>query len=217
MIHQNLNLKDSRGRLFVVGDLHGNLDALVEAALAVGLSNEDHLFSVGDLVDRGHQNLELLRLFDCKPNFHAVRGNHEQMIVDNDIELHRLNGGRWLYDLDITEQDEVRAICQAMPTALTVQTPSGREVGIVHADVDGTDWSWFVSSLEEGYRSQQIAQWSRSGIEAAKSKGGAAAIENIDMVYMGHTPNGSPVRSRNQVWLDVAAWKTGKAYLEQIL
>lgn len=70
-----------KGRDFVVGDLHGckkDLDRLlqlVEFNRAV-----DRLISVGDLVDRGPQSLECLLLLKA-PWFHAVMGNHEQLLL----------------------------------------------------------------------------------------------------------------------------------------
>lgn len=70
------------GRDFVIGDLHGcktDLDRLlqiVEFDYAV-----DRLISVGDLVDRGQNSLECLLLLRA-PWFHAVMGNHEQLLLN---------------------------------------------------------------------------------------------------------------------------------------
>lgn len=74
--------RNTRGRDFVVGDLHGHR-ALLERELA-RLSFDtrcDRLLSVGDLIDRGPDSLASLSLID-EPWFHAVLGNHELMLVN---------------------------------------------------------------------------------------------------------------------------------------
>lgn len=216
--HVQLNLKDIPGRMFVVGDLHGAFDPLVEALKRVGYDrHRDHLFSVGDLVDRGPKNFELLKLFDEEPSFHAVRGNHEEMILEREQAMHVANGGAWYYHLSLIEQDHVDGIIEDMPLLMTVISPSGRKIGIVHADVQGNDWDEFVGACQQDFpQSQGVAQWSRAGIERAK-RAMPMIIQNVDMVYMGHTPQGAPVRSGNQCWIDTCAYRTGQVYLEEVL
>lgn len=69
------------GRDFVVGDLHGCRKALDFLLEAVGFDGaHDRLISVGDLTDRGPHPMECLALLE-EPWFHAVRGNHDEMIL----------------------------------------------------------------------------------------------------------------------------------------
>ena len=79
---------NTRGRDFVVGDVHGCF-ALLDAELAAhGFDPaHDRLFSVGDLVDRGEESPAVLDAVH-RHQIKAVRGNHEQMILD-----WTLNGG----------------------------------------------------------------------------------------------------------------------------
>jgi serine/threonine protein phosphatase 1 len=70
------------GRDFVVGDLHGCFDLLDRLLDFVRFDPGcDRLFSVGDLVDRGPDSLRSLEFLES-PWFHAVRGNHEAMLLD---------------------------------------------------------------------------------------------------------------------------------------
>ena len=70
------------GRDFVVGDIHGMFKTLAKELEELGFDPEkDRLFSVGDLIDRGPDN-EDIEEWLAKPWFHAVRGNHEQMLID---------------------------------------------------------------------------------------------------------------------------------------
>src|ERR1700722_16866212 len=71
---------NANGRDFVVGDLHGCMDALRYLLRVITFDpTRDRLFSVGDLVDRGEHSEQALALLD-KPWFHAVLGNHEDTL-----------------------------------------------------------------------------------------------------------------------------------------
>ncbi|MCO6561391.1 MAG: metallophosphoesterase, partial [Gilliamella sp.] len=69
-------------KIFVVGDLHGCYDLLMSKLSDAGFDfKHDLLIAVGDLIDRGTQNLECLRLIN-ENWFKTVRGNHEQMAIN---------------------------------------------------------------------------------------------------------------------------------------
>ena len=71
--------RNEQGRDFVVGDLHGEINALHEAMVNIGFDSErDRLFCVGDLVDRGPASFELLELA-AEDWFFPVMGNHDQL------------------------------------------------------------------------------------------------------------------------------------------
>jgi serine/threonine protein phosphatase 1 len=74
--------RNTRGRDFVVGDLHGCFSKL-DAELAARAFDpaRDRLFSVGDLTDRGPESSAVLDLVQ-RYRIRAVRGNHEQGILD---------------------------------------------------------------------------------------------------------------------------------------
>ncbi len=110
---------NSSGRDFIVGDLHGCLDLLQVQLDRIRFdTTRDRLFSVGDLIDRGPDSMGCLRLLR-EPWFHAVRGNHEGMLIDyaspvglpyaygGPAELFFANGGRWVMDLGKSDQDEL--------------------------------------------------------------------------------------------------------------
>jgi hypothetical protein len=75
-------------KYFLFGDSHGEFDALTASLAAKGFdeSNANHiLFSVGDLFDRGNQNVkiyEYLQRFADLNRLHMVLGNHDQMLLD---------------------------------------------------------------------------------------------------------------------------------------
>ena len=96
--------ENTEGKDYVVGDIHGCFDELMWELESLSFDfQKDRLFSVGDLVDRGPKNMEVLRLLD-EPWFHAVKGNHEdmlQMFCDGEISpsSYSRNGGGWAVNL----------------------------------------------------------------------------------------------------------------------
>lgn len=74
--------KNDKGRDFIIGDIHGQF-RMVQACLKYVKFDysRDRLFSVGDLVDGGHQNEECLELLH-QPWFYAVIGNHDAAFIN---------------------------------------------------------------------------------------------------------------------------------------
>ena len=181
---------NSRGRDFVVGDIHGCFDQLRQALNAVDFNPEtDRLFSVGDLIDRGPQSTETLEWL-AKPWFHACIGNHEDMALrslysDNALlGWVLLNGGEWWLKLDSETRMKYLSAFRQLPTAMEIQTTHGR-AGIVHADIPETlTWQAFLDALESGnVAARETALWDRRRADGLVT----APVEGIDQVVCGHT------------------------------
>lgn len=91
---------NTKGRDFVIGDLHGALPCLENLLKNLNFDpTVDRMFSVGDLVDRGPDSLKCLRLIR-ESWFHSVLANHEQMMLEAFIggymgQFWIQNGGMW--------------------------------------------------------------------------------------------------------------------------
>lgn len=198
--------RNEAGRDFVVGDVHGCFDQLRAALAQVGFDEKtDRLFSVGDLVDRGPSSHEAVDWLDY-PWFIAVRGNHEQMVIDADLgqidaDLHVVNGGRWFYGLSDAEKARTARAFAEMPIAIEVETPTGT-VGLVHAEPVGLDWTAFAQSLTtlDDYTAN-VAMWSRGRIRVGDRRN----VEGIDRVYVGHTPVNDWLVLGNVYYIDTGA------------
>src|SRR3546814_9235683 len=69
------------GRDVAVGDIHGHFSRLRQALDEFGFDPaHDRLFSVGDLVDRGHESESFMQWLD-QPWFYTVQGNHEDYAI----------------------------------------------------------------------------------------------------------------------------------------
>jgi len=194
------------GRDFLVGDLHGMHDAFDQALKARDFDPaRDRVISVGDLVDRGPDSPACLRLLD-EPWFHAVRGNHEQLMLDvlegrEDPALWAINGGDWALEADL-EGDLAGPIAQVrrLPIALTLSLPNGSAIGITHADYPRSDWSEIESAVSDR-RDRYAMLWGRRTIRG----GDPREIANIALTVHGHTPIETPTRLGTALFIDTGA------------
>ena len=70
-------------RKFIIGDIHGCYDELMELVKKIGLTDEDLLISLGDIVDRGNKSKEVYEYFLKRPNSIVLIGNHERKHQNN--------------------------------------------------------------------------------------------------------------------------------------
>ena len=204
-----------RGRDFIVGDIHGMFSYLETLLGQVGFNpNEDRLFSVGDLVDRGPESRDALEWLK-QPWFHACRGNHEQFALDSgDKEQLDLwvnyNGGDWWLDLTAAEHEVFKQVFATMPLAMELETSSGM-VGIVHADTPPMlSWDSFMSLLESGDEDALFyAIWSRTRVSGEVT----APVEGkMERIYCGHTPTKEAVQVGNVYYIDTGAVYAHEGY-----
>ncbi len=202
--------ENTKGRDFVVGDIHGMFSVLAQELVKLDFDvTKDRLFSVGDLVDRGPDSADFDRWLS-KSWFHAVRGNHEQMLIDaaRDDSMdqrqamhHHINGGEWMTGLPHVEQQCYAILCEDLPLGIEVDTDEGL-IGIVHAECPLQDWDLFKSLLETNQEYfEAVAMWSRKKI----SDGNASHVLGVHKLYVGHTPVQQPYELGNVVYIDTGA------------
>jgi len=202
--------ENSAGRDFVVGDIHGCFDLLKRRLRKLGFDKQrDRLIAVGDLIDHGQHNHQVLKWLD-KPWFHAVQGNHEVLAIQavRDQALRSRwyrKGGAWASRMQKRFLRQLRNALADLPVAIEVRTPAGK-VGIVHADVPaGLRWREFLAALEQ--REQKIldhATWSR----ARQLQQCTRRVKGVQHVYVGHTPVPRPVTLGNVTNLDTGAHRS---------
>lgn len=205
--------RNTKGRDFVVGDIHGHFLAFEKLLWQVDFDpQKDRVFSVGDLIDRGPESERAIEFLNYDW-FHAIRGNHEQMLLDsaasNQISRNwtTFNGGDWWQNIPCHLHHRIRNVISKLPLALEVATGKGR-IGIVHADIPtGMTWQNFVSQLDHDQDVIDQALWSRTRFKQIQMMGRTQPVSGIDMIIFGHTPVHKPVRESNIVYID-----TGAAY-----
>jgi serine/threonine protein phosphatase 1 len=204
--------KNTSGRDFAVGDIHGMFSSLEEILKAVNFDEQnDRVISVGDLIDRGPESHRALEFLE-KPWFYAIQGNHERMMLDavyaqrdTDTWLH-INGGGWWLDIKDELKAQFAEVIGQLPLAIEIQA-SPATVGIVHADVPADlSWEEFMTQLRKrDEKAVTYAVWSRTRLRMQELSGLPSSITGIDLVIVGHTPLKSAVRVGNIYYLDTAA------------
>ena len=67
---------------YVVSDVHGRAAAFDRALERVSLADDDTLWVLGDMIDRGPAAADVLRMVRDLPCAHAIMGNHERLMLD---------------------------------------------------------------------------------------------------------------------------------------
>ena len=208
--------KEIKGNLYAVGDIHGCYNLLMNRLYEIGFDFEnDLLVAVGDLVDRGTQNIQCVELLS-KPWFTSVRGNHEDLCIgglhnESYKRCHIANGGEWFYQLDGQAMYNIAKVFAELPVVLEVDH-KGRKFGFVHGHIEQNDWSEFKESFKEEPTSfrdpSEIAMWGRERLDLDNKQ--YTHVTGVDAVIMGHTVTQKPCKRDNCYYIDTGAvhWGT---------
>lgn len=214
-VYQRINA-DGYQNIWVVGDLHGCYTALMNKLDGVGFKPDtDLLISVGDLIDRGSENVECMELLQM-PWFMAVRGNHEQMMLDSlsehgNVTHWMYNGGGWFFSLEYDKEILAKALVEVVrKLPLIIEVVDGeRKTVIAHADYPYNDYD-FGKDVDP-----ELVIWNRERISSAMD-GIGGPISGADNFIFGHTPLSKPVKVWNLNYIDTGAVFNGPLTLMQI-
>lgn len=211
-------------RHLVFGDIHGRFTTFINLLDKVNYDpSSDMLYSVGDLIDRGPDSVSVVEFF-MQDNCYAVRGNHEQMIVNlpewHQVWMHPPNGGpNTLASMDQHGKDFawLQDYCTSTPILLDVgDTDNEYAFRIVHAE-NPFIWSEqrlveFLSNLSSVEMGESELLWGRDNISLLLNnihsmKPGTYGIQ-VDpdrskrSTFCGHTPTRNIIRGHNTTWID---------------
>jgi len=129
---------------YVLSDIHGNKEAFDTILSMINLHPEDHLYILGDVIDRGEYGIELLQQIRTMQNCTLLLGNHEYMMLNalrHPENLHfkylwRNNRNQHTYDrfFSLTEDEQEELLCylETLPVQLEL-TVNRRKFILVHA------------------------------------------------------------------------------------
>ena len=130
--------------IYCISDIHGELDRFEKMLELIEFTENDHMYILGDAIDRGPKGIQtLLKIMDT-PNMTMLMGNHEQMCLyslepysDSTMQrMWKMNGGKLTYGemTTIRPKAEVRKILrfiENLPDCLDV-TVNGKDFHLVH-------------------------------------------------------------------------------------
>ncbi len=206
------------GRLFAIGDVHGCLGALQVLLTQIQFDSQvDQVIFLGDLADRGKQNLETFDFVLDKPYFHLVAGNHEDLLVaaysDNVqvpkemLDYWHSDDGNWTQSVDDkTLQNIITRLGQQAYFIFEAQTNTGKTFGLTHAGYD--DARWFNPNNNYDYSYFRKLMWSRQRAESIGH--GLEPVSGIDYTVHGHTIFREPMLDGNAIFIDTGKCCGGK-------
>ena len=71
--------EDTQTMIYVTSDIHGDYIHFFKMMEKIRLSSEDRLYILGDAVDKGKENLRVLRYIYDSENICLIKGNHEYL------------------------------------------------------------------------------------------------------------------------------------------
>ncbi|QIB75106.1 serine/threonine protein phosphatase [Halogeometricum borinquense] len=173
--HRRIDVDDWDG-VYVVGDVHGCRAELEQLLDELGVTEDDLVVFVGDLVRKGPDSAGVVSLVRNADNMFTVRGNNEEKLIRGTKELDALSG-------------EQLAWIRNLPVAI-----SWEDTLVVHGGVDPRKplADHTIDELENV----------RSLSDADGEPYWWEVYQGPSRVFFGHTPLSAPVARRHAVGLD---------------
>lgn len=162
-----LYLENTIGNDYICGDLHGNYEQLMAVLEHLSFNKDkDRLFCVGDLTDRGSNNIKTMSLI-YEPWFAMVKGNHEVMLEHGFFYNADNNGTKWAYDIITGDNSELKETyfdyidqVKTLPLTIEIETKHGYSLGIVHAQSEDS-WYETIETAIDSFEAQKSNNSSR--------------------------------------------------------
>lgn len=178
--------------IYVMSDIHGNEKRFNDILKQIKFSNEDTLYILGDVVDRGEAGIKILRRIMKAPNMKMLLGNHEYMMLNalyyieetapalfSNMRLWYSNGGQITHNqfkhYTKAVRQEILEFIGALPLNIEIEV-NGNQYILVHAGLIDN-----YRHTNDKYRnSTEYAVWTRDAdtIEIPQGK----------TLIFGHTP-----------------------------
>lgn len=177
---------------YVLADIHGNSEAFDQILSMIDLKDDDHLYILGDVVDRGPDGIALLQRIRKMPNATLLLGNHEYMMINalrypNNTRyksIWRRNGCEPTYDafcaLDKDAQEDLLQYVESLPlqTEVSLKTTTGDSTFVL---VHAAPQELYAKEGWQNENKREFVVWYRMALVLPKELTGKTLI-------FGHTP-----------------------------
>lgn len=204
------------GRDFVVADIHGCYTAF-KNILIKELNfdfKKDRVFSLGDIIDKGAENLECLTLLD-EPWFFPILGNHEALHLAKFFKYSSDNGTKWAKDIgfksDYFNGKHINSFYESQLIKLSnlpltihyKDNKNGLDLGFIHAEYKKP---LFKQNADERCDIELLSEevlWSRDYFDKKK----APQVEDCDMLLCGHSIVKTVKKIGNHYFMDTGFYE----------
>jgi len=214
--------------IYVSSDWHGwSLEDIQRLLDQAGFGEEDFLFVLGDVIDRGENGTELLLWLTQQPNVQLILGNHEAMLLScsflfaevTDKSLENLtvekmevfqtwlaNGGgttlpglRKLLKQSPDELEGILDYLQDAPLYETVEA-GGRYYVLTHAGID----NFAPEKPLEAYEANDFL-WARPSADTAYYRNATVIFGHTPTFFYGDAFRGKPMINDSWICIDAGA------------
>ncbi|MBQ3061782.1 MAG: metallophosphoesterase [Lachnospiraceae bacterium] len=70
---------------YVISDIHGQIDAFMSMLTQIDFTENDEMYILGDVIDRGPKSIECIKWIMARDNILTLLGNHELILYDGYI------------------------------------------------------------------------------------------------------------------------------------
>lgn len=135
--------------IYVMSDIHGHFDRFYKMLNKINIKKEDHVYILGDVIDRGPNGIEILQYIIKDKRFTLLLGNHEKMMLDFYNERYKENPDFYYEEiwyrngcystrnefemLSIKKQKEILEYLLQCPLAICDLMVKDRKYYLVHA------------------------------------------------------------------------------------
>ena len=172
---------------YIMSDLHGCFDEFKKMLELIHFSEDDELYIIGDIIDRGPEPIPLLQYIMNQKNIHVIMGNHEDMMINaiksRSYDLWFYNGGeitnKQFKKLKSKKQNEILSYLSSLPLMKELSI-SGEDYILLH----GGPGLFFKVDYEANKITKDVL-WERFD---SLNKEEAEAIFPGKNFIVGHTP-----------------------------
>jgi serine/threonine protein phosphatase 1 len=212
-------------RLYVIGDIHGRRDLLdriadaIAADVALGAPRETLAVLLGDYIDRGPDSAGVLARLSSRDfpiPFVALRGNHEQMLLDfledeRCLEAWRHFGGLETlhsFGIDVQKARQVSGFAEAQHRLKEVLDPRmERFLAATASYYVAGDYYFCHAGIRPGI---PLAEQRDSDLLWIREEFVASSANHGKIIVHGHTPVEAPDVRENRINIDTGAYATGR-------
>lgn len=212
--------------IYAVSDLHGYpLEGFLSLLSKAGFCDDDFLFILGDVIDRGEDGIRILEYILDKPNIQLILGNHEAMMLScsfvteivTDDFLKELDSTKlsllqtWLDNgaaptikalgqLAKTNPDQVEAIFDYLHDAplYDAVTAEDRDFVLTHAGLGN-----YVTGKKLAEYTDREFLWNRPSLEEQYSDRFFTVFGHTPTVFYGSRYTGKAIRT--DTWINIDA------------
>lgn len=206
---------------YVCSDLHGfSLEKFENMLEKIGFNDDDFLWVLGDVIDRGDDGVRILKWLMAKTNAQLILGNHESMLLSCDFMFQEITE-RSVSELTRTKLKSYTnwAANGAQPTLKALSSMRSKEIGYIVeylreaplyevVSAGGKDFVLTHSGLGNFDKDKKLREysiddflWNRPGIDDKYFDGITVVFGHTPTFYYGDEFKGKAVFTDS--WIDV--------------